>query len=109
MFKYVPTPPVTRLQLAAESLKWRHVAPTAPDTLWCYPYLNEDPFIMNMLPDLYIVGNQPQFATKLVVGDSGHEGRCRVVLVPKFVESGTLVLVNLSTLAVKTVQFDITL
>ena len=81
------------------------MAPTAPDTLWCYPYLGEDPFIMNGLPDMYVVGNQPEFATRLVEGGEGE--RCRVVLVPKFVETGTLALVNLSTLDVKTVQFDI--
>jgi DNA polymerase delta subunit 2 len=41
MFKYAPT---TRLNLAEATLKWRHMAPTAPDTLWCHPY-----FIMQLL------------------------------------------------------------
>lgn len=60
---------------------------------------------MNALPDMYVVGNQPEFATKLVVGDGGET--CRVVLVPRFVETGTLVMVNLATSAVKTIQFDV--
>ena len=60
---------------------------------------------MTILPDVYIVGNQPDFATKLVVGDDGQ--MCRVVLVPRFIDSGTIVLVNMADLTVKTMQFDI--
>ncbi|KAF8273876.1 DNA polymerase alpha/epsilon subunit B-domain-containing protein [Lactarius quietus] len=43
MEKYVPTAPTTRLNLAEATLKWRHIAPTAPDTLWCYPFFTHDP------------------------------------------------------------------
>ncbi|KAI0637203.1 DNA polymerase alpha/epsilon subunit B-domain-containing protein [Trametes polyzona] len=116
MFKYVPTPPVSRMTLAESTLRWRHMAPTAPDTLWCHPYFSKDPFVMTQTPDIYVVGNQPAFATKLVrdVEDEREqqEGdeevrRCRIVLLPKFRESGTLVLVNLRTLAVRKVQFAV--
>ncbi|KZT11491.1 uncharacterized protein LAESUDRAFT_755134 [Laetiporus sulphureus 93-53] len=144
MFRYVATPPVTRLSLAASSLRWRHLAPTAPDTLWCHPYFTTDPFVITETPDVYVVGNQPRFATRVVeergwgprrrkvnvedgdgvdeeeidesppegegeVGMEGEEGvkRCRIVLVPRFRETGTLVLVNLRTLAVRTVQFAV--
>ncbi|EMD38621.1 hypothetical protein CERSUDRAFT_123186 [Gelatoporia subvermispora B] len=113
LFKYVPTPPVTRLALAARTLHWRHVAPTAPDTLWCHPYFTADPFVITQTPDIYVIGNQPEFATQLVKEEHAGEGaeerekRCRVVLVPGFRESGTLVLVNLRTLAVKTVRFAV--
>ena len=68
-------------------------------------------------PDLYIVGNQPDFRTMLAVEESkAHKGdndarhtkkRCRVVLVPGFKQSGMLVLVNLRTLAVRTVSFAV--
>ena len=39
--------------------------------------------------------------------DGGGEKRCRVVLVPSFAETGILALVNLRTLAVKTVHFAV--
>lgn len=112
MYKYVPSPPTTRLDLACATLQWRHVAPTAPDTLWCYPYVNTDPFVLRNTPDLYIVGCQPEFATRLVSSedfDDRTEGerRSRVVLVPSFRESGCLVLVNLQTLEVKCVEFGL--
>ena len=112
MFKYVPSPPVSRLDLACNSIIWRHMAPTAPDTLWCYPYLTTDPFVLRHSPDLYVVGCQPEFATRLVRSDeidvdAGEEEqrRCRVVLVPQFKSTGELVLVNMRNLDVRCVKF----
>ncbi|KAH9951352.1 DNA polymerase alpha/epsilon subunit B-domain-containing protein [Amylocystis lapponica] len=108
MYKYVASPPATRLGLAAATLRWRHTAPTAPDTLWCHPFFGADPFVLAETPDVYVVGNQPRFATRVVSerGEGG-ERRCRVVLVPGFRETGVLVLLNLRTLAVRTVQFAV--
>ncbi|KAK0240387.1 DNA polymerase alpha/epsilon subunit B-domain-containing protein [Armillaria nabsnona] len=102
MFKYLACPPSTRLSILASTLSWRHMAPTAPDTLWCHPYFGVDPFIIRETPDLYIVGGQKKFGTKLV----REEGRrCRLVLVPEFARTGTVVLVNVQSLEVKTVTF----
>lgn len=113
MFKYLPSPPNTRLSLLESTLKWRHMAPTAPDTLWCHPYFAEDPFLISETPDIYIVGGQKKFATKVVVDHQqrskqvGKETiRCRIIMVPSFAETGVLVLVNLRTLAVKRVNFS---
>ncbi|KAF8201472.1 DNA polymerase alpha/epsilon subunit B-domain-containing protein [Pholiota molesta] len=114
MFKYLPSPPNTRLSILESTLRWRHMAPTAPDTLWCHPYFSEDPFMITETPDIYIVGGQKKFATKLVKAE--HQAtkqkdresvRCRIVMVPSFAETGTLVLVNLRTLDVKRVNFAV--
>jgi DNA polymerase delta subunit 2 len=107
MFKYLPSPPTTRLSLAESTLRWRHIAPTAPDTLWCHPYFEGDPFIIKETPDIYVVGDQPKLQTKLIADrDGGKEGKkCRIILVPRFAETGTVVLVNLRTLDVRSVQF----
>ncbi|KAI0340619.1 hypothetical protein BDW22DRAFT_1378725, partial [Trametopsis cervina] len=118
LFRYLPSPPISRLAIAEATLRWRHIAPTAPDTLWCHPYLQREPFVVHETPDVYVVGNQPRFATKLVregakEGGGGEKGggegnaRCRIVLVPRFRESGVLVLVNLRTLAVRRVCMDV--
>ena len=100
MYKYVRSPPTTRVQMAANSLRWRHMAPTAPDTLWCHPYFDLEPFILPVTPDVYVVGNQPEFSTELIEEEDEFEGRrrCRVVLVPEFSKTGELVLVNMRTL-----------
>ena len=113
IYKYFPSPPSTRISLAASTLRWRHIAPTAPDTLWCHPFYDYDPFILKETPDVYLIGNQPRFCTTMVVADpderdqGGLKKRCRVVLVPGFAESGMLVLVNLKTLKVKTRCFAV--
>jgi len=91
------------------------MAPTAPDTLWCHPYLREDPFIITETPDIYIVGGQKKFGTKMVSDpqDAGSKlkrqstPRCRIVMVPSFSRTGILVLINLRTLDVKCVNFSV--
>ncbi|KAJ2559528.1 DNA polymerase delta small subunit Cdc1, partial [Coemansia sp. RSA 1836] len=52
---HAPTPTSTPspAALAAESLQWRHIAPSAPDTLWCYPFSGRDPFILPLAPHVY--------------------------------------------------------
>ncbi|KAF9578074.1 hypothetical protein BGW38_006335, partial [Lunasporangiospora selenospora] len=64
IYKYVKSE--DRLDMAVQTLKWRHVAPTAPDTLWCYPFKDKDPFIMERTPHIYFIGNQDKFATTLI-------------------------------------------
>lgn len=98
------------------------MAPTAPDTLWCHPYLEEDPFLITETPDIYIVGGQKKFGTRLVVGEraqkskaksetqsgnSNSKPRCRIVMVPSFAKTGILVLINLRTLDVKCIKFGV--
>ncbi|CAG8693122.1 17615_t:CDS:2, partial [Cetraspora pellucida] len=55
-----------RLKLAEQTLHWRHVAPTTPDTLWCHPFRDYDPFIMKQTPHVYFIGNQKEFATTII-------------------------------------------
>jgi len=115
MFKYLPSPPNTRLSMLENTLVWRHMAPTAPDTLWCHPYRDDDPFIIKQTPDIYVVGGQKTFGTRLVTGQKGVSNgkdksdsqRCRIVLVPSFASTGILVLVNLRTLGVKRINFSV--
>ncbi|KAE8214695.1 hypothetical protein CF327_g1923 [Tilletia walkeri] len=85
-----------RVLMAARTLDWGHVAPTAPDTLWCYPFNTDDPFLIREAPDIYFVGNQPSFATTTYENPDGHQ--TRVVLLPRFSQTGDVVLVNLRTL-----------
>lgn len=101
MCKYVPTAATTRLDLAEATLKWRHIAPTAPDTLWCHPFFTIDPFIISETPDIYAIGCQPRFATRLV---KDGKRRSRVILVPSFAQTGILVLVGLKSLDVRIVR-----
>ncbi|KAI3647728.1 hypothetical protein MP228_007949 [Amoeboaphelidium protococcarum] len=103
---------VDRLNIASRMLDWRHIAPSSPDTLCCYPYVDSDPFALiggNQdgtlgVPNVFFIGNQPRFGTKLVEAKDG-SGKCRVILVPEFASTHQIVLLNLQDLSVKTVEF----
>eukprot|EP01102_Stenamoeba_stenopodia_P003891 TRINITY_DN14011_c0_g1_i1.p1 TRINITY_DN14011_c0_g1~~TRINITY_DN14011_c0_g1_i1.p1 ORF type:complete len:491 (+),score=111.38 TRINITY_DN14011_c0_g1_i1:187-1659(+) len=95
--------PTSRIQSLEDTLRWRHLAPTAPDTLGCYPFENDDPFIIYSTPNVFFAGNQPEFDTKLIEGDDGQI--VRLILVPEFYKTQTIVLVNLETLECHPIQF----
>ncbi|MCO5580868.1 hypothetical protein L7F22_034740 [Adiantum nelumboides] len=85
-----------RVEFMERTLRWRHIAPTAPDTLGCYPYTDKDPFILDTCPHVYFCGNQEKYMTRLVKGEQGH--LVRLVSVPHFYDTGIAVLVNLKNL-----------
>lgn len=91
----------TPLEAAKLTLESAHIAPTAPDTLWSYPFKASDPFVLRAAPDLYVVGNQPTFATELI-DTPGH--RIRVVLVPRFDATRAVVLVDPASLACEVLE-----
>lgn len=80
-------------------LKWSHLAPTCPDTLGCFPYRDEDPFILEKRPHLFFAGNQKHFQQKTFEG-------VKLISVPKFSESRSIVVVNMKTLDAHQVLFD---
>ncbi|ETN38580.1 uncharacterized protein HMPREF1541_06617 [Cyphellophora europaea CBS 101466] len=94
-----------RLRVMESLLRWRCGAPTAPDTLWCYPFQDRDPFVIGQCPHVFFVGNQPQFNTAVIEGSDGQE--VRLIALPKFHETGQLVLVDSETLEPEILQFDI--
>jgi DNA polymerase delta subunit 2 len=110
-----------RMQAAIHTLKWGHVAPTAPDTICkfvlflickgCYPYIETDPFIMEERPHVYFIGNQDAYQSELYKGDHffliilDEYGTTRVILLPNFSVTGQIVLLNIATLETKVVNF----
>ncbi len=69
----------------------------------CYPFQMQDPLLIKDCPHVYFVGNQPRFETRVIEGPAGQI--VRMVAVPKFRETGVLVLVDAETLGVECVQF----
>ena len=83
------------LDLMASSLRWQHVAPSAPDTLACYPYKDRDPFHVAQSPHVYFAGNQPAFGARVVADGAT---RTLLVSVPDFAQTGVVAMVNVDTL-----------
>ena len=71
----------------------------------CYPFQDDDPLLLKDCPHIYFAGNQPQFDSRVVEGPVGQE--VLLVAVPKFRDTGKVVLVDLETLRVECKQFEI--
>ena len=73
-------------------LRYRHLAPTAPDTLACYPFFDRDPFVLDQKADanLFFAGGLNAFETSFLQGT-------RFVCIPSFFETKEVVLVDLSS------------
>jgi DNA polymerase delta subunit 2 len=84
-------------------LELRHLAPTAPATLDCYPFKRRDPFVIAGAPRVLFAGNQAAFGAKLV---GPKEYQTLVLSVPTFAETGIVTLVDMSTLEATTIRFD---
>lgn len=86
-----------------KTLEWRHVAPTAPDTLGCYPFLDRDPFVVETAPDLYFAGNCEKFEQCWVPNPVDDSKGTLCVTVPEFSKTHSAVLINLETLSCKAI------
>ncbi|MCJ1415017.1 hypothetical protein MMC32_001347 [Xylographa parallela] len=103
VFKYVEGN--ERLEMMENFLRWRCVAPTAPDTLWCYPFQDTDPFVLKDCPHVFFVGNQPKFEKAVIEGPTGQS----VVLlaIPVYRDTGEVVLLDTNTLETEIFRFDV--
>ncbi|XP_047160133.1 DNA polymerase delta small subunit isoform X2 [Vigna umbellata] len=79
-----------KLEFMERTLRWRHLAPTAPNTLGCFPFTERDPFFIESCPHVYFVGNQDKFETRIIKGSEGQ--LVRLICVPKFSETGVAVM-----------------
>ncbi|KAF2429878.1 hypothetical protein EJ08DRAFT_634702 [Tothia fuscella] len=103
MYKYVKGS--NRLRMMEHLLRWRNNAPTAPDTLWTFPFQDNDPFIMRDCPHVFFAGNQPRFATSTIEGPVGQQ--VRLIAVPNFKETSSMVLLDIETMEVECVKFRV--
>ena len=121
IFKYVEGD--ERLEMMENVLRWRCGAPTAPDTLCklsnkfemlmlrldgntgCYPFQDKDQFVIEECPHVYFVGNQPAFETAIIDGPAGQS--VRLIAIPKFKETGEIVILDMDTLEVEAVKFEV--
>lgn len=60
---------------------------------------------MSEAPHVYFLGNQEKFDTKFIEGENGQ--KIRLIALPVFSETGSIVLLNLSTLECEQVKFGI--
>lgn len=93
--------PLTALR---QTLIWSHIAPTAPDTLASYPYIDSDPFILKSCPHIYFAGNCSSFATAMHEMDNK---KTRLICIPSFAQTQSVVLVDLGSLECREIVFKV--
>lgn len=60
---------------------------------------------MKHCPHVFFVGNQPEFATTMIDGPEGQ--MVRLISIPRFSETGEIVLLDSETLEVSRVKIDV--
>lgn len=117
----VPTAPDTICMLSLSILTLLHILITHAGS---YPFQTHDPFILNSCPHIFFAGNQPRFKTTVIEGetplklngtnadtemtdamDQASSQRVRLVSIPKFHETGELVLVDAESLETEVIRF----
>jgi DNA polymerase delta subunit 2 len=69
-----------------------------------YPFQDVDPFVLQDCPHIFFAGSQPKFDTAVIEGPNGQ--LVRLIAVPRFDETGEIVLVDAETLEVDRVKID---
>ncbi|KAI5306666.1 N-acetyltransferase 9 [Ascosphaera pollenicola] len=107
-----------RLRAMEALLRLRITAPTAPDTLFCYPFQDKDPFTLESSPHVFFIGNQSATRSRTVEQrileedddmdlDDYKSIKIRLITLSKFSETGELLLLNTETLETEIVKFDV--
>lgn len=94
-----------RLEMMESMLRWRLTAPTAPDTLPCFPFQDGDRFVLKESPHVFFVGNQPKFETSEIEGPHGET--VRIVAVPSFRKTGQVIVMDLESLTPELVTIEV--
>ena len=92
------------IEIMGKTLEWGHIAPTAPDGLRTYPFSNKDPLILKNIPNVYFTGNQKEFGTELY---SYNNNPVRLISIPDFNISHSIVLIDTQTLDVIEYKFEL--
>uniref|UniRef100_A0A915PVC4 DNA polymerase alpha/delta/epsilon subunit B domain-containing protein n=1 Tax=Setaria digitata TaxID=48799 RepID=A0A915PVC4_9BILA len=99
------TKKLSSVELLSKILDWQHLAPTIPDTVDGFPFMDREPFIIDLFPHILFAANQLEASHAIVE----YEGNRRTLLlsVPSFTKTFSMVLVNLKNLEVIEHNFSI--
>ena len=110
VFQYTKNDKYSEVEAMQMTLEMRHLCPTAPDTLRAFPFIDIDPFIINECPHIYFAGNMAKYEERLVFPEglsSSYKQAVKIVSVPSFRQSSSIVLVDMSTLQSYEVKFEL--
>lgn len=102
------------LDLLESLVRGRHLAPTCPDTLGCFPFDGNDPFVLEETPHVLFVGNQREFGSRKLgltsndkdvemapsdkkASSAASEKFVRLISIPSFALTGQAVFLDLTS------------
>jgi len=91
------------LEILKQKLIWSHLAPTAPDALYSYPFTDKDPFVIDVCPHVLFASNQDHFNVQTY---KNKDQDVRLLSIPSFEEKLTCVLINLKNLKCDYMAFN---
>lgn len=84
----------------------RHLCPTSPDTLRCFPFREDDPFVIEQAPDVFFAGCQPEYGEETIFQHkNSKESGMKLVSIPTFAKTRSIVLLDLETLSSYELKF----
>ena len=90
------TSPVAQLKTL---LELRHLCPTSPDTLRCFPFRDGDPFVIEKAPHVFFAGCQASYGEELIFQHkNSQESAVKLISVPTFALARSIVLLDLESL-----------
>ena len=90
------------MDIMQSTLRWGHLAPSAPNDLRSYPFDN-DPMVIESIPDVYFVGGQKSFEKKIV---DVNGRKVMMISIPEFSSTHSAVIYNTKTEEVKEINFS---
>ena len=96
------------LDIMEKTLKWGHLAPLAPDTLRMYPYLENDPLILDKIPDVYFTSGKNELSFKNIDMDIEDVKKNILLLnLPDFSKCYKAVVYNINNGEINEITFEI--
>jgi len=95
LYSRLPPSPIAVMR---SLMTMQHLCPTAPDTLRSFPFRSEDPFVVNRAPHVLFAGCQHEYAEETIYQHKSEESLLKLVSIPTFALSRSIVLLDVKTL-----------
>ena len=93
------------IEIMKLTLSAGHIGPTCPDTLACYPFYGQDPFILDELPNVFFCGNQKCFKHETYIPISNPDSKIHLISIPKFSKDFSCIFFNLNSMETEEIKF----
>ena len=91
------------LEAMQKTIEWGHLAPLAPDTLRTYPYSQNEPLLLNKIPDIYFISGNKVLNKKVI---DYNKKEILLMELPDFSQTCNGVIYNIDDNTINEIKFD---